>query len=127
VQVDGGGGLRDAAAKHRAGQLLSRYEGATTAVVRTVAARDRLTPGELDIAVQAAAGRSNKHVAADSHLPVGGTTRRDTAGFTSSWLHEVRDVGMILPAVLLAPGEDGLGCSRRLWFWSRRDLGWANG
>jgi DNA-binding NarL/FixJ family response regulator len=65
------GRLRDAAAdENRAGQLLSRCEGATTPVVETITARARLTPGELDTAVQAAAGRSNKLIAADSDLSV---------------------------------------------------------
>jgi DNA-binding CsgD family transcriptional regulator len=62
---------RDAAAdEHRAAQLLSRCEGATTPVIKTITARARLTPGELDAAMQAAAGRSNKQIAADSHLSV---------------------------------------------------------
>ena len=66
-----GGRPRDAAAdEHRAAQLLSRCEGATTPVVKTITARARLTPGELDAAVQAAAGRSNKQIAADSHISV---------------------------------------------------------
>jgi len=66
-----GGRPRDAAAgEHRAAQLLSRCEGAATPVVRTITARSRLTPGELDAAVQAAAGRSNKQIAADSHISV---------------------------------------------------------
>ena len=66
-----GGRPRDAAAgEHRAAQLLSRCEGAVTPVVRTITARSRLTPGELDAAVQAAAGRSNKQIAADSHISV---------------------------------------------------------
>jgi DNA-binding NarL/FixJ family response regulator len=66
-----GGHPRDAAAdEHRAAQLLSRCEGAATPVVRTITARSRLTPGELDAAVQAAAGRSNKQIAADSHISV---------------------------------------------------------
>jgi DNA-binding CsgD family transcriptional regulator len=66
-----GGRPRDAAAdEQRAGRLLSRCEGATTPVVDTITARARLTGGELDAAVQAAAGRSNKQIAADSHLSV---------------------------------------------------------
>jgi DNA-binding NarL/FixJ family response regulator len=66
-----GGHPREAAAgENRAAQLLSRCEGATTPVVRTITARSRLTPGELDAAVQAAAGRSNKQIAADSHISV---------------------------------------------------------
>jgi DNA-binding CsgD family transcriptional regulator len=59
-----------AAGENRAAQLLSRCEGAVTPVVRTITARSRLTPGELDAAVQAAAGRSNKQIAADSHISV---------------------------------------------------------
>jgi hypothetical protein len=63
---------RDATAdENRAAQLLSHCEGATTPVVRTITARARLTPGELDAAVQAAVGRSNKQqIAADSHVSV---------------------------------------------------------
>jgi DNA-binding CsgD family transcriptional regulator len=66
-----GGRPREAAAdENRAAHLLSRCEGAVTPVVATITARSRLTPGELDAAVQAAAGRSNKQIAADSHLSV---------------------------------------------------------
>ncbi len=66
-----GGHPREAAAdENRAAQLLSRCEGAATPVVRTITARSRLTPGELDAAAQAAAGRSNKQIAADSHISV---------------------------------------------------------
>lgn len=62
---------RDAAAdEHRAAKLLSRCEGATTPLVKTVTARALLTPSELDAAVPAAAGRSNKQIAADAHLSV---------------------------------------------------------
>ena len=66
-----GGRPRDAAAhEHRAAQLLSSCEGAITPIVKTITARARLTPGELDAAVQAAAGRSNKQIASDSHMSV---------------------------------------------------------
>ncbi len=66
-----GGRPRDAAAdEHRAAQLLGRCEGATTPMVKMVTAQARLTPGELDAAVQAAAGRSNKQIAADTHISV---------------------------------------------------------
>ncbi len=62
---------REAAAdENRAAQLLSRCEGASSPVVRTITAWARLTPGELDAAVQAAAGRSNKQIAADGDLSV---------------------------------------------------------
>jgi DNA-binding CsgD family transcriptional regulator len=66
-----GGRPREAAAgENRAAQLLSCCEGAATPIVRTITARARLTRGELDAAVQAAAGRSNKQIAADSHISV---------------------------------------------------------
>ena len=52
------------------GRLLARCEGAATPPVRVITARVRLTPGEFDTAVQAAAGRSNKQIAADMHLSV---------------------------------------------------------
>jgi len=64
-----GGPPRDADADdHRAGHLLSRCEGATTPAVGTFTARARLTPGEIDTAVDAASGRTNKQIAADSHI-----------------------------------------------------------
>jgi DNA-binding NarL/FixJ family response regulator len=59
-----------AAAEQEAARLLARCEGAATPPVRDITARARLTPGELDTAVQAAAGRSNKQIAADMHLSV---------------------------------------------------------
>ena len=59
-----------AAAEQEAARLLARCEGAATPPVRVITARARLTPGELDTAVQAAAGRSNKQIAAGMHLSV---------------------------------------------------------
>jgi DNA-binding CsgD family transcriptional regulator len=56
--------------ENRAAQLLSRCEGATTPVVRTIGAQARLTSGERDVALQAAAGRSNKQIAADGQISV---------------------------------------------------------
>jgi DNA-binding CsgD family transcriptional regulator len=50
--------------------LLARCEGAVTPPVLTITARARLTPSELDAAVQAAAGRSSKQIATDLHLSV---------------------------------------------------------
>jgi DNA-binding NarL/FixJ family response regulator len=65
------GKVRDAAAAvQRAARLLTRCEGAVTPPVRTITARVRLTPGELDNAVQAAVGHSNKQIASDLHLSV---------------------------------------------------------
>jgi DNA-binding CsgD family transcriptional regulator len=65
-----GKGRDGAAAEQKAARLLARCEGADTPPVRTITARVRLTPGELDTALQAAAGRSNKQIAADMNLSV---------------------------------------------------------
>jgi DNA-binding CsgD family transcriptional regulator len=59
-----------AAAEQEAARLLACCEGAATPLVRLATARARLTPGELDTAMQAAAGRSNKQIAADMQLSV---------------------------------------------------------
>jgi DNA-binding CsgD family transcriptional regulator len=59
-----------AAAEQRAARLLARCEGAATPPVRHITARVRLTQGELDTAMQAAAGRSNKQIAAEMQLSV---------------------------------------------------------
>jgi DNA-binding CsgD family transcriptional regulator len=59
-----------AAAERHAARLLARCEGTATPAVRLITARVRLTPGELDTAVQAAAGRSNKQIASDMHLSI---------------------------------------------------------
>jgi DNA-binding CsgD family transcriptional regulator len=59
-----------AAAEQKAAWLLARCEGAATPSVQIITARVRLTPGELDAAVQAAAGRSNKQIASDMQLSV---------------------------------------------------------
>jgi len=71
VVLRGAGRARDAAAaEQKAARLLTRCEGAATPPVQVITARVRLTPGELDTAVQAAAGRSNKQIAAEMHLSV---------------------------------------------------------
>ena len=61
---------RAAAAEQRAARLLARCEGAATPPVSHITARVRLTQGELDTAMQAAAGRSNKQIAAEMQLSV---------------------------------------------------------
>ena len=61
---------RAAAAEQRAARLLARCEGAATLPVRFITARVRLTQGEFDTAIQAAAGRSNKQIAAEMQLSV---------------------------------------------------------
>jgi len=65
------GRARDAAAmEQKAGRLLAHCEGAVTPAVQAITARVFLTPGELDAARQAAAGRSSRQIAADMHLSV---------------------------------------------------------
>ncbi len=59
-----------AAVEQKAGRLLARCEGAVTPAVQAITARVFLTPGELDAARQAAAGRSSRQIAADMHLSV---------------------------------------------------------
>jgi DNA-binding CsgD family transcriptional regulator len=63
-------GRAAAAAEQRAARLLARCEGAATPPVRVITRRVRLTPGELDSALQAAAGHSNKQIAAGLQLSV---------------------------------------------------------
>jgi DNA-binding CsgD family transcriptional regulator len=58
------------AAERQAARLLARCEGAATPAVRSITARAHLTPGELDIALQAAIGHANKQIATDMHLSV---------------------------------------------------------
>jgi DNA-binding CsgD family transcriptional regulator len=61
---------RAAAAEQKAVRLLTCCEGAATPPVAAITARVRLTRGELDTAMQAATGRSNKQIAAEMHLSV---------------------------------------------------------
>ncbi|MDX6334909.1 MAG: hypothetical protein QOG05_2249 [Streptosporangiaceae bacterium] len=83
---------RAAAAEQRAARLLARCEGGATPPVRLITARVRLTQGELDTAMQAAAGRSNKQIAADMQLSVqtvkatcSGPTRSSASPAPTSW------------------------------------------
>jgi DNA-binding CsgD family transcriptional regulator len=57
-------------AERGAARLLAGCEGAVTPSVQTVTARTLLTPCELDVAMKAAAGLSNKQIAADMHISV---------------------------------------------------------
>jgi DNA-binding CsgD family transcriptional regulator len=59
-----------AAAERNAARLLARCEGAVTPSVQLITARVRLTPGELETALQAAAGRSSKQIASEVQLSV---------------------------------------------------------
>jgi DNA-binding CsgD family transcriptional regulator len=65
------GQTREAAAsQQRAARLLARCEGAVTPFVRAISARSQLTPAELDTALQAATGSSDKQIAELMHLSV---------------------------------------------------------
>ena len=71
VMLRRAGKAREAAAEEQsAARLLGRCEGAATLPVQSIRTRVRLTPGELDTAVHAAAGRTNKQIATDMHLSV---------------------------------------------------------
>ena len=59
-----------AAAQQRAARLLARCEGAVTPFVRAIGARAQLTPAELDTALQAATGSTDKQIAELMNLSV---------------------------------------------------------
>jgi DNA-binding CsgD family transcriptional regulator len=59
-----------AAEEQKAAGLLDRCEGASTPPVRSMAARARLTSGELQTALQASAGHSDKKIARARTLSV---------------------------------------------------------
>ncbi len=59
-----------AAAQQKAARLLARCEGAVTPFVRAIGARAQLTPAELDTALQAATGSTDKQIAEMMHLSV---------------------------------------------------------
>ena len=69
--ICGATGGRDAAATQQtAARLLARCEGAVTPFVRAIGARAQLTPAELDTALQAATGSTDKQIAEMMHLSV---------------------------------------------------------
>ena len=71
VQFRRDGLTRDAAAaQQKAARLLARCEGAVTPFVRAIGARAQLTPAELDTAMQAATGSTDKQIAEMMHLSV---------------------------------------------------------
>lgn len=59
-----------AASQQRAARLLSRCERAVTPFVRAIGVRAQLTPAELDTALQAASGSTDKQIAEVMHLSV---------------------------------------------------------
>jgi DNA-binding CsgD family transcriptional regulator len=71
VQLRRDGSSRDAAATQQtAARLLARCEGAVTPFVSAIGARSQLTPAELDTALQAATGSTDKQIAELMHLSV---------------------------------------------------------
>lgn len=64
----GGEPRRAAAAERRAGELVARCQGASTPALQAVDSRARLTPVERQVALLAAAGRSNKQIAQELYL-----------------------------------------------------------
>lgn len=62
--------MPQAAAERMAARLLAGCEGAATPPIRGITARAQLTPGELDIVRQAAAGHANKQIASNMQLSV---------------------------------------------------------
>jgi DNA-binding CsgD family transcriptional regulator len=65
------GASREATATQQAAaRLLARCEGAVTPFVRAIGARAQLTPAELDTAMQAATGSTDKQIAELMHLSV---------------------------------------------------------
>jgi DNA-binding CsgD family transcriptional regulator len=65
------GQTRDAAAaQQKAARLLAHCEGAVTPFVRAIGARAQLTPAELDTALQAATGSTDKQIAELMNLSV---------------------------------------------------------
>jgi DNA-binding CsgD family transcriptional regulator len=71
VQLRRGGSARDAAAAQQsAARLLERCEGAKTPFVSALGARALLTPAELDTALHAATGSTDKEIAELMHLSV---------------------------------------------------------
>jgi len=63
-----GDSRKAAAAERRGGALSLRCEGAMTPALRAIESRVLLTQAEREVALLAAAGRSNKDIAAQLHL-----------------------------------------------------------
>ena len=85
-----------AAAEQKAGRLLARCEGATTPAIRAIAARVWLEPAELDTALQAASGRSNKQIASDMHPSVRTVENRLQRVYEKLGVSGRRDLGPAL-------------------------------
>ena len=98
------GSNRDAAAMQQAaGRLLARCEGAVTPFVRAVGARAQLTPAELDTALQAATGSTDKQIAEVMHLSVRTVENRLHRAYQKLGLSHRRELAEALRDL---PGSD---------------------
>ncbi len=88
---------RDAASsQQRAARLLSRCERAVTPFVRAIGVRAQLTPAELDTALQAAAGSTDKQIAEVMHLSVRTVENRLHRVYQKLGLSHRRELGEAL-------------------------------
>ncbi len=85
-----------ASSQQRAARLLSRCERAVTPFVRAIGVRAQLTPAELDTALQAASGSTDKQIAEVMHLPVRTVENRLHRVYQKLGLSHRRELGEAL-------------------------------
>jgi DNA-binding CsgD family transcriptional regulator len=85
-----------ASSQQRAARLLSRCERAVTPFVRAIGVRAQLTPAELDTALQAAAGSTDKQIAEVMHLSVRTVENRLHRVYQKLGLSHRRELGAAL-------------------------------
>jgi DNA-binding CsgD family transcriptional regulator/type II secretory pathway predicted ATPase ExeA len=110
VHLRRGGLSREAtAAQQRAARLLAGCEGAVTPFVRAIGARAQLTPAELDTALHAASGSTDKQIAELMHLSVRTVENRLHRAYQKLGLSHRRELTEALRdrPVGEAPGREG--------------------
>jgi len=95
LRRDGSGRVAEAT-QQAAARLLPRCEGAVTPFVRAIGARARLTPAELDTALQAATGSTDKQIAEMMHLSVRTVENRLHRAYQKLGLSHRRDLAEAL-------------------------------
>jgi DNA-binding CsgD family transcriptional regulator len=85
-----------ASSQQRAARLLSRCERAVTPFVRAIGVRAQLTPAELDTALQAASGSTDKQIAEVMHLSVRTVENRLHRVYQKLGLSHRRELGEAL-------------------------------
>ncbi|HSZ35472.1 MAG TPA: AAA family ATPase [Acidimicrobiales bacterium] len=85
-----------ASSQQRAARLLSRCERAVTPFVRAIGVRAQLTPAELDTALQAASGSTDKEIAEVMHLSVRTVENRLHRVYQKLGLSHRRELGEAL-------------------------------